>query len=102
MKFRVGGLRAPLWGVVGSRERERGDLRGNASLRFSGKGPGTGVAGGLRGWGSLGLGLADSSSDSRLKSWRSLWDRVTGLDAGDGGREDERGASLVEVGGLTW
>ena len=47
MKFRVGGLRAPLWGVVGSRERERGDLRGDASLRLSGKGPGTGAAGGL-------------------------------------------------------
>ena len=43
VKFRVGGLRAPLWGVVGSRERERGDLRRDASLRLSGEGPGTGA-----------------------------------------------------------
>ena len=100
MRFRVGGLGRALWGVVGSRERERGDLRENASLRFSGEGPGSGVAGGLRGWGSLGLGLADSSSDSRLKSWRSLWDRVTGLDAGDEGREDERGRFLGGSGGV--
>ena len=94
MKFRVGGLRAPLWGVVGSRERERGDLRGKASLRFSGVGPGTGAAGGLCGWGGLGLGLVNSSSDSRLKSWRSLWGRVIGLDPGEEGREDERGRFL--------
>ena len=40
--------RAPLWGVVGSRERERGDVRGDASLKFSGEGHGTGAAGGLK------------------------------------------------------
>ena len=45
-------------------------------------------------WSGLGLGLANSSSDSRLKSWRSLWGKVIGLDPGDEGREDERGRFL--------
>ena len=70
--------RAPLWGVVGSRERERGDVRGDASLKFSGEGHVTGAAGGLKGWGGLGLGLEYSSSDSRIKSSQSCWDNVTG------------------------
>ena len=67
MRFRVGGLSRALWGVLGSRERGRGDLRENASMRFSGEGPGSGVE-----WSGLGLGLANSPSNSRLKSWRSL------------------------------
>ena len=56
--------RAPLWGVVGSRERERGDVRGDASLKFSGEGHGTGAAGGLKGWGGFGLGLGLGLDDS--------------------------------------
>ena len=52
-----------------------------------------------------GLGLEDSFSDSELSSWspkslRSRWDVVTGLEAGDDGRDDERGRFLGGSGGF--
>ena len=61
------------------------------------------------GWGlgelRWGLGLEDSFSDSELSSWspkslRSSWDVVTGLEAGDDGRDDERGRFLGGSGGF--
>ena len=52
-----------------ARSRGRGELMGDASLRVSGEG----------------LGLEETSSGSRLKSWRSLWDRVTGPALAAGG-----------------
>ena len=70
MRIRVGGLNsAPLWRVVRSKESERGELRGDASLRFSGERRWTETAGGL--------GLENLFSDYKLKSSRSCWDNVT-------------------------
>ena len=51
------------------------------------------------------MGLEDSFSDSELSSWspkslRSRWDVVTGLEAGDEGRDDERGRFLGVSGGF--
>ena len=54
---------------------------------------------------SWGLGLEDSFSDSEVLSWstkslRSRWDVVTGLEAGDEGRDDERGRFFGGSGGF--
>ena len=75
-------------------------LRGDASLSLSVEGPGAAGSGGPGGWG-----LEDSSSDSKLSSWslrslRSRWDIVTGLEVGDEGRDDERGRFLGGSGGF--
>ena len=104
MRSRVGALsRASLRsGEERFREREGEEMGGRSSLRISGAGvSGAGVSG-AEVWG---LGLEDSFSDSELSSWspkslRSRWDVVTGLEAGDEGRDDERGRFLGVSGGF--